>query len=208
MSKVIRGEELADCQTWLVPEVRSERSGQTRPLTARQLEEIQKQARQEGFEQGLREGREAGLKELQGRLRMFEQMLQSLDRPFAELDDSVEQQLAQLAMLVARHLVRRELKTEPEQVIAVVREALAALPVAARNVRLSLHPDDATLVRETLSIGDSEQQMQIVDDPVLSRGGCRVSTDTSQIDASVEARLNALIAHVLGGERSTDTGPE
>ena len=204
MSKVIRSEDLPDCQTWLVPEVATGASPKARPLTARQLEEIQKQARQEGFEQGLREGREAGLKELQGRARVLEQMLQALDRPFVELDETVEQQLAQLAMLVARQLVRRELKTEPEQVIAVVREALAALPVAARNIRLSLHPDDAALVREALSIGQEGQQIQVVDDPVQSRGGCRVLTDTSQIDASVETRLNALIAHVLGGERSTD----
>jgi len=204
MSKVIRSEDLADCQTWLVPEVATEASPKARPLTARQLEEIQKQARQEGFEQGLREGREAGLKELQGRARVLEQMLQALDRPFVQLDETVEQQLAQLAMLVARQLVRRELKTEPEQVIAVVREALAALPVAARNIRLSLHPDDAALVREALSIGQEGQQIQVVDDPVQTRGGCRVLTDTSQIDASVETRLNALIAHVLGGERSTD----
>jgi flagellar assembly protein FliH len=46
--------------------------------------------------------------------------------------------------------------------------------------------------------------MQIVADPLQTRGGCRVLTDTSQIDASVEARLNAVIAHVLGGERSSD----
>ncbi len=109
-------------------------------------------------------------------------------------------------MLVARQLVRRELKTEPEEVIGVVREALGALPVAARNVRLMLHPEDAALVREAMPTAQGEQQMQIVEDPVQTRGGCRVLTDSSQIDASVEARLNAVIAHVLGGERSSDVG--
>ena len=38
----------------------------------------------------------------------------------------------------------------------------------------------------------------------LSRGGCRVSTDTSRIDATVENRVNAVIAEVLGGERDVD----
>jgi len=60
LSKTIRSEERADCQAWLVPEVKSGKNAQTRPLTARQLEEIQKQARQAGFEQGLQEGRAAG----------------------------------------------------------------------------------------------------------------------------------------------------
>jgi flagellar assembly protein FliH len=204
LSKIIRGEDLSDCQTWLVPEVKQDGARPTRPLTARQLEDIQNRARQEGFQQGLREGRDAGLKEMQAHIGMLESMLHSLDRPFEQLDDAVEQQLAELAMLVARQLVRRELRTEPTQVIAVVREALSALPVAARNVRLALHPEDALLIRETLVPGENGAPLQIVEDPVLGRGGCRVITDTSQIDASVETRLNAVIAHVLGGQRSAD----
>jgi len=105
---------------------------------------------------------------------------------------------------VAKQLVRRELKTDPGQVLAVVREAMAALPLAARNVRLHLHPEDATLVREMLTLGDNERGWQIVEDPVLSRGGCKISSDTSQIDASVERRLHTVIANVLGGQRETD----
>jgi len=204
LSRIIRGEELSDCQAWLLPEVKSEGNRQAKPVTARQLEEIQNQAREEGFQQGLREGRDAGLKELQARVGVLEQLLQTLDKPFTQLDEAVEQQLARLAMLVARQLVRRELKTEPEQVVGVVREALAALPVAVRNVRLMLNPEDAALVRQAMPAGQGEQQMQIVEDPVQTRGGCRVLTDSSQIDASVEARLNAVIANVLGGERSSD----
>jgi flagellar assembly protein FliH len=173
-------------------------------MTARQLEEIQERARAEGFEQGLQEGRETGQQEFVARVQMLENMLGSLERPFEELDSCVEQQVARLAMLVARQLVRRELATEPEQVIAVVREALAALPVAARDVRLALHPEDAVLIRQALAMKDSEQAMQIVEDPVQNRGGCRVFTDASQIDSTVESRLNAVIAKVLGGQRSSD----
>lgn len=218
-TKVIRGEAVSDCQAWNVPEVQSEASGQRRPMTARQLEEIQNQAHREGFQQGLQEGRDAGLKEFTQRVHYLEQLIQSLGKPFEELDETVEQQLAQLAMLVARQLVRRELKTDPEQVIGVVREALSALPVTARSVQLALHPEDAAMIRESLSLQEGGQDskfvpqddrssdgggIHIVDDPVQSRGGCRVLTEVSQIDATVESRLNAVIASVLGGQRSTD----
>jgi flagellar assembly protein FliH len=218
-TKVIRGEAVSDCQAWHVPEVQAEGSQQRRPMTARQLEEIQNQAHREGFQQGLQEGRDAGLKEFSQRVQYLEQVIQSLGKPLEELDETVEQQLAQLAMLVARQLVRRELKTDPEQVIGVVREALSALPVTAGNVQLALHPEDAVMIRESLSPQEGEQNIKlapqgagscdgggihIVDDPVQSRGGCRVLTEVSQIDASVESRLNAVIASVLGGQRSTD----
>ncbi len=45
---------------------------------------------------------------------------------------------------------------------------------------------------------------RIQDDPTLTRGGCRVETNTSSIDASVERRLGAVIAKVLGDERKED----
>jgi flagellar assembly protein FliH len=91
--------------------------------------------------------------------------------------------------------------------VAVVREALAALPITSRSVRLHLHPEDAQLVRQAFSLNEQEAHIQVLDDPVQSRGGCRVQTDNSQIDATVETRLNALIARVLGGEREEDVAP-
>lgn len=205
MSRVIRGEAASECQAWDLPEVQSGGASRNRPVTARQLEEIQQQARQEGFQQGLQEGRESGREELLNSVRCLEQILKTLDKPLEELDDSVEQQLAQLAMLVARQLVRRELKTDPEQVVGIVREALALLPVAARDVQLALNPEDAGIVRQALSLHEGEQAIRIVEDPVQSRGGCRVVTRTSQIDASIETRLNSAIAGVLGGQRHSDS---
>lgn len=204
MSKVIRGEELEGCEAWSVPEVAAGGDRQ-RPLTARQLEQIQEQARREGFQQGMNEGRAQGRQEFQARLEHLHGLLTTLARPLELLDHAVEQELAELAMLVARQLVRRELKTDPGQVIGVVREALAELPLSSRNIRLALHPEDAALIREALSMGDDEQRIRIMEDPTQSRGGCKVQTDTSRIDASVESRLNAVIAHVLGGERRDDS---
>jgi flagellar assembly protein FliH len=68
-------------------------------------------------------------------------------------------------------------------------------------VRLHLHPDDAALVRETLSPAEGEHAWVIVEDPLLTRGGCTVSTDNSKIDATAESRLQALIISVAGDER-------
>jgi len=203
LSKVIRADDLENCEAWHVPEVGTGNEGQ-RPITARQLEAIQEQAHREGFERGRKEGHAAGERSFAERIRQLEQLLAVLDKPFEVLDETVEQQLAQLAMIVARQLVRRELKAEPEQVIGVVRDALAALPVSARNIRLSLHPEDAVLVREALSLQQGEASIQVVGDPVQARGGCRVLTENSQIDATVESRLNAIIATTLGGLRSSD----
>ena len=80
-------------------------------------------------------------------------ILATLAKPLDTLDAEVEEELAILALTVARHLVRRELRTDPGQIIAVLRSALAALPGNERDVRVHLHPEDAALVRG--SLGDA-----------------------------------------------------
>ncbi len=207
MSKIIPKEELGGIENWTVPDVHppGQKGASARPVTARQLEELQEQARLEGFEQGRREGLEAGRKDILARVRDLELLLHSLTRPLEQLDDQVEKELVTLALTVARQLVRRELKADPQEVLGVVREAMAVLPVGARNVQLHLHPEDAAVVRDALSLGGAEHSWKIAEDPVLTRGGCKVTSDSSQIDASVERRLNSVIASVLGGERVSDT---
>jgi len=110
-------------------------------------------------------------------------------------------------MTVARHLVRRELKTDSGVVVSVVREAVALLPASVRRIRVFLHPEDAGLVRQALSVSSDdgdELRWRIIEEPTLTRGGCRVESEDSRIDATVEARLGALIARALGGEREED----
>jgi flagellar assembly protein FliH len=193
-SRVIPGSGETAYQRWELPHL----------LTANQMERIQKQAYDEGFARGQADGLKAAQQDTALRLQSLTAILATLATPLKELDERVEQELVALALAAARLVVRRELKADPGQVMAAVREALAALPAAARHVRLHLHPEDAQLVREHLKLGDEEQAWKIVDDPVLARGGCKVLTDSSQIDATLESRLTAIMAAILGGERSHD----
>jgi flagellar assembly protein FliH len=215
MSRVISGEEFEACQPWQAPrfaaaaEVADAQPDPQPPtagslLTAEAMEEIQRQAYEEGFAQGRQEGHAAGLDELRMQARRLEALMTTLAEPFEALDQQVEQELVALAVAMARHLVRRELKTDPGQIVATVREAMRVLPAGARQIRLHLHPEDAQLLRNGLSLPDDERVWRIVEDPLLTRGGCRVVTEDSQIDASVETRMNAVIAAVLGGEREVD----
>jgi flagellar assembly protein FliH len=121
------------------------------------------------------------------------------------LDAEVERELLTLAMALARQIVRRELKTDPTQIIAIIREAIAALPVAARDVRVHLHPEDAAVVRDNLAPTESERAWTMIEDPVMARGGCQVTTSNSRIDARLETRLAAILSELLGTERIADS---
>ena len=159
-----------------------------------------------GYEDGLAAGRreiETQLTKLRSRLAQLDAIMASLARPFEDLDKEVEQQLTLLALTVGKQMVRRELKTDPAQVIGVIRECVGRLPAAARDVRVKLHPQDAAVVRELLvTTPGTERAWNIVEDPALTRGGCIVLSEASQIDARLDARLNAVVAAAFGDERA------
>lgn len=214
-AQIIRSNDV-EVTEWQPPHVR--RKGETAVeesrglLTAAQLDQIQKAAHAEGFEQGRKEGQayghreglEEGRAEVRGRLEQLDRLLRTLDRPFEELDQQVENEIVTLVISMVRQLIRREVRLDPGQIVGVVREALGILPISARSIRVMLHPEDAELVREAYKLGDHDQQWQIVEDPVIQRGGCRIHTDTSQVDATLDSRLSSLIAPLLAGERSHD----
>jgi len=167
------------------------------------------------WNKGFAEGREAGLlaaNQQQQRLlaeatqqaERVAAMAEHLAQPLAELDEQVQKQLVSLAVAIARQLVRRELKTHPDEIVAVVREALALLPTSTREVCVHVHPEDAALLRERLSDAGAARAWTLVEDPIMTRGGCRVSSENSSIDAQIEKRLGAAIATMLGDERASD----
>ena len=184
---------------WDVPTI--DGPGSANYATAGHLEELQKEAYEEAWQKGHAEGLAAGDAAVRERANRFDELLRALSEPFDRLDDSVEKQLVELAIAIVKQLFRREIKIDPSHVIGVVREAIQLLPIASRNAQVQLHPDDAALVRETLSPAEGEPAWTIVEDPLIAHGGCRITTENSHIDATTEARLQAVINATLGDER-------
>lgn len=200
MSRTIGREEAAKAAPWMPPDMSVPATGGGL-VTAGGLADLQAEAYREAYEQGLTEGREAGRAEVHAHAERLAGMFYDLARPFEALDEEVERELLTLAMALARQIVRRELKTDPTQIIGIIREAIGALPVAAREVRVHLHPEDAAVVREHLAPTESERAWAIVEDPVMARGGCQVTTATSRVDARLETRLGAILSELMGTER-------
>ena len=208
----------------------AKQEGEKSTLTVEDIESMQKQAYDEayaqgksegyekglqqgiekGFEQGVEEGKQEGLKkgyeENQSLLRQqaaeFINLLESLSEPFKILDEAVEKELLDLVIGIASQLVRREIKIDSGQIIAVIREAVNALPIASQKLTLYMHPEDAELVRTSLALDDISSPWNIIEEPLITRGGCKVETETSYVDATVENKLAIIIATILGDERA------
>jgi flagellar assembly protein FliH len=219
MSKVISRDTTHGFERWDLPivedvsaAVKDAKHGKAPGLmTAEQIERIQKQAFKEaydaGFQQGRQEGMASGKGEVEYKGKLLAELLDSLTHPFEQLDESVEQQMVSLSLAIARQLVRRELKIDPGQVIGVVHEALAVLPVGSQDVKVCLHPDDVVLMREAIMLSEADRDWCLVEDPSLARGDCRILTKVSQVEATLEKRLTAVVSKLLGGERERDSNP-
>lgn len=191
-------------------------------MSAAEMEKIFEQAEKEGFEQGRKAGYEKGMaegyeagqeqgviekrQELVAEQQRFQHLIQALLEPLAEQEEDLEQMLLDTVCRLTESLVERELLTDSSHILALVREAVAALPVGAKNVRLYLNPDDLALV-ETYA---EEQQLdwQFFGDESLLPGGARVETSESRVDFSVANRLQALLEAFVHRQLTDDALPE
>jgi len=208
-SRIILSEDSEDCPRWRLPEVGapaikgSPARQAVSELTQKEIEVRRQQGYDEGFAKGKQEGVVAGQENLNQQAQKLTQVIGQLTQPLADLDDEVVDELVALAMTIAKHMVRREIKTNPGEIVAVVREAVAVLPTTSRTIKVYLHPEDAALLKESLSISE-QGRWELIDDPSLTRGGCRLETENAELDASIEARLAAVVAELMGGEREGD----
>jgi flagellar assembly protein FliH len=211
----ITAEELAKYRRWQAPRMVSVTDVEPDPnqfLTVEAIESMQKEAQEEGYKTGFEEGKtagyDAGLKsgqtQINQQVTILKQVLSKLNTPLLDLDQLIENDLLTLVTTVARQVIRRELKTDPEHVIGAVRSAMSVLPISDRKLKIYLHPHDVELVKKGLAVDDDGVTWQWIEDPLMTRGGCRLETADTRIDATVEARLESVINKLLGGERNDD----
>ena len=151
-----------------------------------------------GFKQGLAEGQTQGRAHLESQLN---DMIAPLSALKAMLEDGHNQHILQqqdlileLVRKVSQQVIRCELTLQPTQILTLVEETLAALPDDAKPVKIHLEPTAVSKLQELAA--DKIKDWKLVPDDRISAGGCRVVSEHSDADASVETRLNTCMDHV------------
>ncbi|WP_342243488.1 flagellar assembly protein FliH [Pseudomonas sp. OTU5201] len=184
-----------------------------KPLTLDELEAIRQDAYNEGFATGERDGFHAGqLKARQeaevavnARLAQLETLMVQLLDPIAEQDRQIEESLVHLTSLITRQVIQRELRVDSSQIRHVLREALKLLPMGASNLRIHINPQDFEQVKALRE--RHEETWRILEDESLEPGGCRVETEHSRIDASIETRLSQAMKQLFEQQREQKVHP-
>ena len=160
--------------------------------TAAQLENIHIQAHEEGYQTGYAEG----MKQASTEAQRITNMLESLNKELQQVDQRIAQDLLNLALEIAKQMLQQALKIKPELLLNVVRAAINELPYFNQHAHLVLHTDDAELLRTSMGEQLLHTGWKIFEDSQIERGGCRVETANSQIDATLPKRWQRVVASI------------
>ncbi len=169
--------------------------------SATQLSEIERDAFAKGYEQGERSGMEAGRSRADAMLRRMASTLEELAALRQQMIHHTEQQMVQLALSIAKRIVRREVTIDPDLTVAMARVALDRLGEHS-GATIRLHPEDHALAVGEESPPWDGDQVTVVSDESIGRGGCRIESAFGFIEAGVEAQFEEIEKAVLG----EDTG--
>ncbi len=129
-------------------------------------------------------------------------LLPALERLVSEINDTKGQLLAhweqsavKVSSAIAERIIRRELAHEPNITLDLVAESLR-LAMGAAEITLHVNPTDyenlgSQIKRLAVSLAQLTPN-EIVADPSISPGGCRVETRFGEIDQQIESQLRRI----------------
>lgn len=163
------------------------------------LAALEREAFAKGYEQGERAGAEAGAKRADAMLRRLAQTLEELGELRRVMIRQTERQMVQLALAIARRIVRREVAHDQELTLMMARVALERLGDST-SVTIRLHPDDYAATVGGEGAPWSGSHVAVVADGSLNKGGCMVESDFGFVDASVDAQFHEIARGLLAEE--------
>jgi flagellar assembly protein FliH len=201
-SRFIPREELGEFASWTpggfggAPQPKPVRAATQEPQqngpTAEEIQAALHEARQAGYQDGYRDGLVAldSFKQsfAQQMAAQIGQLVQSFDAQFDVLEQQMADALARTATQLARQVVRHELSVNPEVVAHVATEAVNAVLMSARHIRVHVNPQDQPLVAQGAAEALQARGARLTASSQVARGGCLIESDAGTIDARIESR--------------------
>jgi len=171
--------------------------------TAEDIERMLEEARSQGYAAGLAEGRETAATEARLAAEAFAgqygALIDGLRQSLKELDQTVAEHLLGLAIEIADQITRAHIVVREDALLPVIREAIAALPLHHAHITLRLNPADAADIRRLMGDELTQSSTQIIEDQLISRGGCLLQAGASEVDATLETRRKRVL-ETIGAE--------
>jgi flagellar assembly protein FliH len=126
-------------------------------------------------------------------------LLTGLDAAAEAVESTLAAEVLDLALVISRQLVRREISADRTLVLDVIREAVATLPAAKAPARILLNADDLEVVAPLLATELHDDVWRFIADPSMEPGACRIESPSSSVDLTLASRWQSIL-RVLGRE--------
>ena len=180
-------------------------AGNENAHTDRSLSVVEKieQAYQNGFADGKKQGRldgekagvELGEKKIEPLLKSFQEALMQFKNLREETYRSVEKEVVELALAIARQVICQEVTMDREIVVCVAREALSKVGDSGK-IKIKMSTDDMQFINETRhqlsSLISNIDDVTFEAEESIQSGGCIIETELGEIDARIEKQLQAV----------------
>lgn len=189
-TRFVPKEKVGEATTWEFQPL----SGDSAP---RATEKLLSDRERRAYERGRTEGYAEGQRDARAERRQYDQALErvfaDLRNRFSELETQGADRVFDLALTIARQVVRREVELDREAVLPALREAVLAIIEQHAAPRVMLHPADYALLADTLPADGLLKGCQFIADARITRGGCRVETPAGEVDATLENRWRRVL---------------
>ena len=153
----------------------------------------------DGRQLGVGEGREA-VKEI---ISQMEACVKELSEYKEELSKDVDHIITSLALHVAKNLIYKPVRTDPDVIQNVVKEALKLVEERQR-ISIKVHPDNWEHLKEfepeIRKAVHGLKELEIKEDSQIEPGGCVIESDAGILDSRVETQIDELAKTLRGGE--------
>lgn len=157
----------------------------------RDLQERTAAAHRAGVQEGEAAARRAAAGEVQAVLEKLARTIEEIASVRPRLRHEAEADVVKLGMAIARRILNRELSTDPEAVVGLIRAALDKLD--GREVsRVRVHPQHAAVLQQIFERMGSPRRIQVSAEPALDLGAAIFETLHGSLDASVETQLSEI----------------
>ena len=147
-----------------------------------------------GFEEGRVEGERGERARLASAVQAVRDAMESIAIGEERWTGAIEENIASLATVIARHVIEREISSDPTIITKLVRRALSEFPVE-QAVRVRLNPHDVIVIE---SLGESGMEAAMdeparavawIGDNRIEPGGCLIEGRERIVDGRIDTAL-------------------
>lgn len=157
----------------------------------RRATDIESAAKEQGFEQGVSDGRNAAQAEMDEMLATMRGLVEMARVERHKIIETAEPEIVRLSVAIAERILSQHVASDKGAVLEMVRAAITRL-VNREKVTVRVNPADIETMRDHrdhfMSMNDIDN-LRIIEDQRVDRGGVVIETDAGTIDSKVSTQL-------------------